>query len=1067
MDLSNYKGYLIDKIESEAKVRVSVEKIVLKILPNPRIMLDGFEVKADADTIFSSKTIRMNLYLMPLLKREINIKRVIIDSPLLRVKRDRNGVINISGLFGKNKIKAEIDDVRVTNGRVWFIDEFTGDKIFYTMGNVNLHIKPDYSKGIVYEIKGRLHDDTSESVMIDSAGVIKDYDKEDFLIDGKITANNINLYNYQPYLKSILSETGLNANMNISAGYSLKGWLKSIETNGKIDYSLLRLDMPSIFSKKILSTRGSFDIGIKYDNTAFSANIKNGIFQMPEFTVSAAVWGVKPQGKEFDAGFDAKTSPIPLPVIKGYIPSNILPVYAYQNLSKIDPKNGSMTIDRLVYSSKKPDDFLLKMVFKDAGFSFAGFKKAWTDIEGSLAIRRETLVFENVRGKYGKSSIERLMGNIKDLEKKPVFDLKTAITLDVKDAMDELKQRDFGRTWAKTFGELKEINGFAALTLEASGSLQEKGQLSYNGTAAIKGVNFSHKDLTFPLNDVTGVLNFDNQKIALNNLAGRWEKSNFVCNGIILEYKNNPLLDLSIKGFAAEASLKEVFTELKDSSVHFDNVVSFTSKIKGTEDNMSVALVLDTTKSNVQYSTWFTKPLDYPLFMDGVLNIKRPSDRSLKRLTVEKLNIRFGSASAVVKGDVYKGKASFSFKTNDVDMDDVDNIIPYFKREFKSTGMVSTQLSMVYDLKDGKRDIDGEVKIKDAQFETGVLPKMVSKADIFAKVSGSSVNAVINSFETGRTKLSGKIDIPDIARHDLNFTIAAQYLDADDLYPLQEKRKFIPTGSGSITVKNGRLLNLDIESFRADVLMGKEGITLKPMTFINNQGIVSGGLIYYRDTASGDKPLLTANFKIDGWDAEKILKDIGAKDRIVSGRVNTSFSLTAKRGKENILSGLDGYGNAVSKDGKMWRFVLMSKLFSIVNIISINELLLEGLPYRELKGNFVIKDGVLSTEDLTLDSPSMRMSAVGGINMEQRTVDAKLGVHPFVTVDSIISKIPLAGWIIGGKEKSTLSMYYEVKGPLNNPDVEAVPVKSLGTGILGIFQRILELPADIIKPLVK
>ena len=145
----------------------------------------------------------------------------------------------------------------------------------------------------------------------------------------------------------------------------------------------------------------------------------------------------------------------------------------------------------------------------------------------------------------------------------------------------------------------------------------------------------------------------------------------------------------------------------------------------------------------------------------------------------------------------------------------------------------------------------------------------------------------------------------------------------------------------------------------------------------------------------------------------------------------------------------------------------MSKIFSIVNIISIDNLLREGLPYNELKGSFVIKDGILSSEDLALYSPSMRMSAIGNIDMGKSTVDAKLGIHPFVTIDSIISKIPIAGWIIGGKEKSTISMYYEIKGPLNNPDVEAVPVKSIGLGILGIFQRILETPVEIIKPLVR
>lgn len=1075
LDLSNYKGYLIKKIESETNVNVSLEKIVLKVLPNPHILLDGFEIKIYGDTIFSSRTVRMNLYLMPLLRREINIKRVAIDYPLLRIKRDKNGSINLSKLFTKNKIKADIEDIRTRNGRVWFIDEFIGDKRFYTMGSVTLHLRSDYGKKIVYEIKGTLHDDTSEPAVIDSSGLIKDYDKEDLLIDGKILANNINLYNYEPYLKSILSDADLNANMNMQAEYSVKGRLKSVETSGRIDYSMLKMDMPKVFSKKIVSTKGSFEVDIKYDATTFSANINNGTFQMPEFTASGKVWWAKSKDKVTDAGFDAKTSPFPMAVIKGYIPSNILPASAEDNLRKLEIKKGTAVIDHIAYSSKRPDDFSLKMVFKEADFLLDGFKKTFAGMDGNFALKKATLAIENMKGKYGASSIEQLSLNInnaaapsdKGTKQPSQFNLKTNMTLDLKDIGSELKQADFGMAWARTAGELKEISGIVGLALEASGSLQKKGRVSYKGTASIKDVNIIHKNLVFSLKGITGTASFDNNKISLGSLSGKWDKSTFVCSGTISEYNNSPSFNLNIKGSVTEKTLKEVFAELKESSMHFDNNILFASKLKGTADNMSADIDIDTTKSNVQYSTWFTKPSGYPFSMDGVLRIKRPPDKSMRHLIVEKLNAGFGSASVALKGDVYKGKAVFSIETNEMDMDDVDNIVPYFKKEFKSSGAVSLHLNLTYDLKDGKNDINGYVNIKDAQFETGVLPKVVSRANISAKVSNSKVNAVVDAFETGTTKLFGRIDMPDAAKPFFNFSLTAQYLDFGDLYPLQEKRRFIPTGSGSIMIKRGRFSKLDIESFRADILMERDSITLKPMAFTNNNGVVNGSLKYFRDVAPSDKPLFTANFKIDELDAEKTLKDIGTQEKIISGKIDTSFELTAKRGKANVISGLDGRGHAISKDGKMWRFILMSKIFSIVNIISINELLDEGLPYRELKGNFVIKDGIISTEDLTLDSSSMRMSAIGGINMEQRTVDAKLGVHPFVTVDKIVTKIPLAGWIIGGKEKSTLSMYYEVKGDLKNPDVEAVPIKSLGTGILGIFQRVLELPVDIIKPLMK
>ncbi len=60
--------------------------------------------------------------------------------------------------------------------------------------------------------------------------------------------------------------------------------------------------------------------------------------------------------------------------------------------------------------------------------------------------------------------------------------------------------------------------------------------------------------------------------------------------------------------------------------------------------------------------------------------------------------------------------------------------------------------------------------------------------------------------------------------------------------------------------------------------------------------------------------------------------------------------------------------------------------------------------------------------------------------------------------------IPLAGWIISGKDQSALTMYYEIKGPLKDPDVQAVPIKSLGKGIFGILERTMKLPGQVLTP---
>jgi uncharacterized protein YhdP len=105
-----------------------------------------------------------------------------------------------------------------------------------------------------------------------------------------------------------------------------------------------------------------------------------------------------------------------------------------------------------------------------------------------------------------------------------------------------------------------------------------------------------------------------------------------------------------------------------------------------------------------------------------------------------------------------------------------------------------------------------------------------------------------------------------------------------------------------------------------------------------------------------------------------------------------------------------------------------------------------------------VKGGVASTEDFLVDSDAMKITIVGKVDLGRNWIDARVGVHPLGTVDTVLSSVPVAGYILTGKDKAFLSVIYEVKGDLNDPKIDAIPVKGLGEGFLGILQRLLETP---------
>ena len=72
-------------------------------------------------------------------------------------------------------------------------------------------------------------------------------------------------------------------------------------------------------------------------------------------------------------------------------------------------------------------------------------------------------------------------------------------------------------------------------------------------------------------------------------------------------------------------------------------------------------------------------------------------------------------------------------------------------------------------------------------------------------------------------------------------------------------------------------------------------------------------------------------------------------------------------------------------------------------------------------------------------------------------------VAPFKTLDRIVAVIPLIGHILGGK---LISIPFQAKGDLSNPQVIILPPTAVGANVLGILERTLKLPITIIQPVI-
>ena len=200
---------------------------------------------------------------------------------------------------------------------------------------------------------------------------------------------------------------------------------------------------------------------------------------------------------------------------------------------------------------------------------------------------------------------------------------------------------------------------------------------------------------------------------------------------------------------------------------------------------------------------------------------------------------------------------------------------------------------------------------------------------------------------------------------------------------------------------------------------------------------------------------------------ERLARALGVKREEITGSLTSSGDLTArgKNGAELRKSSL-GSIRIVCQDGTLRRFEVLSKIFSILNVsqllkFQLPDMVSGGMPYDEIKGTIAVKDGVLSTTDLFLKSNAMNISAVGSMDLTKDELNLTVGVQPLQTIDKVVNRIPIVGWILTGKDRAFITTYFEAKGKIEDPQVSAIPVKAMTKGVFNIFKRVFQLPAKI------
>jgi hypothetical protein len=200
---------------------------------------------------------------------------------------------------------------------------------------------------------------------------------------------------------------------------------------------------------------------------------------------------------------------------------------------------------------------------------------------------------------------------------------------------------------------------------------------------------------------------------------------------------------------------------------------------------------------------------------------------------------------------------------------------------------------------------------------------------------------------------------------------------------------------------------------------------------------------------AGDSRKLT----VTAANAGPLLQGVFGLGNITGGQME----IDAKLPPANTPAGRqpDYVGTLVMRDFRIENQPFFARLFSAGSLGGLVDLMRgEGIGIDKLTLPFSSTNDVIDIREAHASGPSVGLSAEGYIDRRNNTLDLQGAVAPIYGLNGMLNSIPLLGSLLTSKKgEGILGMTYEASGSLDEPKISVNPLSMLTPGI---FRRIFE-----------
>ncbi len=970
--------------------------------------------------------------LLPLLINRVTLGEVVLDSPRLSLKRNRAGELNIADLLKmdeKQKMAVTFKRITVEKGLLTFSDQATADKELKTsISNISCRIhKSRFSSKSSFHITAAVHEDKNQGELT-LDGIYRPAPSERPVSEGKVEASihlkGTDLRHYLPYLKPHAQIEDLAGRLDTEA--TLSGTLLSFMVKGTVSVKNARLHYPQVFHGPVKSqavhvqgtlTRNAGDLRLDVTRLALDHLEATGSFALsgmdredPLLTTTAA------------------TSIFSLKKIHSYVPWKIIPGGVGEFIEEHIPDGDFRLIEgkldgRLsqIKNINLPENagVLSIRAQVNKGIFFIGkTTPVFQDLAGNLELINRQFMLKNVKGLFGASpcSVE---GGISD------FSLPTPTVFTAEMTLQPARSEILWLLGNEQFHDFR-FTGISTLHLSGKGPAE-----SYRIGARWDLMNASY---AFPeiMEKPKGRSNTLECEIILNK------------DHLTVPSFHYDLPPIGIHGSAEDlfAAKKSVSLSVKSRAFDLREVSPLLPDLRAVDPKGTCEIDI-AGLGNLGDPASFRWKGNMSL---SNVTMKPPGNvRQMKGLTGKATFLGSRMETSLFKTSV--GDSPIQAKCG------IDNF-----QKPKVACQFDCPLLKTADL--GLQSPEGEINFQNVKGK-------ISFEDKYLHVDRLSFR-----YAKSRFRLSG--DVRDYANPKITASLTSPYIDWDDVARLMTLKDPKRTSGSSSEVELHAAAQVDAFTFHG-IDFNKLNTRLAYAGGILNIENLEAGLFEGSLKAKGRVDTLPdgqnryqASLSLDRVSLDRLQGFLELEDRTVTGRLSLSGIVTATGNNEDDLKKTAaGSIQFKAEKGVLKKFSVLSKIFSLLNVSQLFKFQLPdmargGMPYKNITADVNIKNGVLTSDNFFIDSDAMQISAVGKIDFVGKMLDNTVGVHPLQTVDKIVSKIPIAGWLVTNEKGNLITVHFKVEGTWDNPDVKAIPVQSITKGTLDVFRRLFQLPEKLV-----